>query len=1646
MLVLLQAWLSEPRWARSELWLVTSDAVAAVAEDGVEGLANAPLWGLVRSVRSEHPEIVLRLLDIQGDSPAESVRAALFVQDEPDLALRGQKVLAPRLMLANVSPQTLGRPTRLQRTNGTVLITGGTGALAQVVAHHLVKVHGVRHLMLTSRRGPEAAGAGALRTELEQLGAHVTLSDCDVTRREAVAALLQSIPAESPLSAVFHCAGTLDDGPVESLTADRIERVFGPKIDAALHLHELTAHLDLEAFVLFSSVAGVVGSPMKGNYAAANAFLDALAAYRHQRGQAAQSLAWGLWQPRGAGMTAELSRANLESIRRLEGIAPLSIEQGLHLLDSALAQPEASLVPVHLDVLQLARKDKPVPALFRGLIKDRASMPPAALGKGSDSVALCQRLAALSEADGLDAVVALVRSEVATVLGLANAAAIPPDRQLKSLGLDSLMTLDLRNRLQARLGLRIDISLLRLPDPQSVAVEILRRCRDESSAQGTTSERPAASASDEKVDSKVADRTASDPSAAAISAHRPQLGSLSSSQQRLWFLHQALERPETYNLSIAFRVHSSLHSQFLMQALDAVTARHEQLRVCFIEHDGVPQQRVLPWVEPALQIDDLSHLPIEQRERTLAQKLSDQARQPFSLSQSPLLRMVLFQLGPTECVLTLTWHHIITDGVSLGIFFAELSEAYQTLSSGREPAWSRAPSYLRYCERSQAWLQTPEAQAQREWWRQELKDLQPLNLPTDRPAPKMSSKRGGCTTFDLSPASSRAVAELTAAAECTPFVVLFAAWSALLSRYCGQQDFAIGTDVVNRPEAELQNVLGFFVNTLPIRCDLSGDPSVAELLQRMRGRIWSVLDRQELPLNEVVRVALSWRQEDLSSSPLFCVGFVLEESRWFPRSFGGAALEPLTRTISGDVEGTAKFDLSMAVVQTDLGYRATLEYAQDLFDASSVERLAIHYQRILTAMVEDLKRPLSALPLLSDAERRQILVQWNATTAAYPKGCIPELFAQQVARTPDAVALFFEGQTLTYRELDARTNQLAHYLQSLGVGREVRVGIYLERSLELPLAILGILKAGGAYVPLDPDSPHRRLGLVVEDAELRVLIGHSERLPLSWLGERESFTQVDLSDATVAERIAAMSEAPPACAASAHSLAYVIYTSGSTGTPKGVQMEHHSVLNLVESHKHRFGDQPSAVTLVSPVVSDPSVSNLLGALLGGHTLFVVDQSTWRDGEALLDYLRIHAIEVCDCTPALLRLLVEAGLPTAQGLALRMLLCGGEALPTALVQTLYAPGIHSRLTVVNLYGPTECCVDVTALDLSAQNLPAAAVVPLGRPLLNTRIYVLDQALRPVPIGVSGELCIGGAGVSRGYLNRPDLTAQKFVPDPFSDDASARLYKSGDLARFLADGTIEFLGRLDHQIKLRGYRIELGEVESALATHPDVHSCAVVVREDLPGDKRLCAYLVSRSAAPPSLASLREHLGVQLPEYMLPASFVFLPDLPLSANGKIDQKALPVPSSQGDREEYEPPSTALEQSLADIFATVLHLDRVGRNDNYFAIGGHSLLATQAISRIRSTLQIELPLRTLFEAPTVGGLAQVLHRPDGLACGPERSPRLPGCPAPDRWRCRLLSSGCGSSINLTEGVPPTTFSPRCASEDPRRSLPWAERCKRS
>jgi surfactin family lipopeptide synthetase A len=1045
---------------------------------------------------------------------------------------------------------------------------------------------------------------------------------------------------------------------------------------------------------------------------------------------------------------------------------------------------------------------------------------------------------------------------------------------------------------------------------------------------------------------------ASNPSLSTINpVDRTQDIPLSFGQQRLWLVEQIQELGATYNEFIVLNIQGCLNISVLSKVVTEIVRRHEILRTKFVVVDGSPVQKISPTFQVSIPVVNLQTLPVPQQSARAQELIKQEQQYTFNLSDDILIRVTLLKLAEDSYVLLLNMHHIVSDGWSVGIFVREFSALYQAFAQEKSsPLPELSVQYADFACWQRELLRGDVLTTQLEYWQKQLAGAPALlELPTDRPRPAKQTFQGSSVRTNLDSKLTQQLKLLTQQSGATLYMTLLAAFSTLLSRYSNQQDIVIGSPIAGRNFSEIESLIGFFVNTLALRINLEGNPTFTELVRRVKQVTLDGYAHQDVPFEKLVEKLQPERS--LSYSPISQVVFALQNT-----PLDKLELPGLTLTHVEVEKVAAKNDLVVLVEERNSELVILWDYNTDLFDVETINRMAKHFETLLTEIVKNPLTEIEKLPLLTPKERHQLLVEWNNTQVDYSQDkCIHELFAAQVQATPDAIAVVFQDQYLTYQQLNQKANQLANYLQSLGVSSEIPVGICVERSLEMVIGLLGILKAGAAYVPLSPNYPFERLSFIVEDVQPPVILTQEdlqEKLPSTW-------AQVICLDSEW-EDIAASSEEIKTNT-TPQNLAYIIYTSGSTGKPKGVLVPHQGLCNLAEAQIQSFDVKPGSRVLQFAAFSfDASVSEVFMALCSGASLYLGTSEELLPGSNLTQLIQENEITHITLPPSALAVLPNKDLPSLQSL-----IVAGEACGVELVAQW-----SSNRRFFNAYGPSECTVCATIAECNDPTKKPS----IGRPIQNTQVYILDKHLQPVPIGITGEIYIGGVGVTRGYLNRTDLTAEKFITNPFNPELS--LYKTGDLGRYLANGNIEFLGRIDNQVKIRGFRIEPDEVQAVLASHPNVQDAIVIARTDNSHNKRLVAYIVEHQEQ--NSAYYKNYLRELLPDYMVPSDFVHLESLPLTPNGKVDRRALPAPEQMRSQVEtnFVLPRDTLELQLAEIWEEVLEVRPVGIKDNFFDLGGHSLLAIKLMSKIEQNLGKNLPLTTLFSAPTVEQLASIIR----------------------------------------------------------------------
>lgn len=1084
---------------------------------------------------------------------------------------------------------------------------------------------------------------------------------------------------------------------------------------------------------------------------------------------------------------------------------------------------------------------------------------------------------------------------------------------------------------------------------------------------------------------------------------------LSYAQERLWFLDQLIPGSAMYNLPIAVRLNGEVDLPALERALTEITKRHESLRTTFEMRGPELVQVIGDAGEVKLDIEDLTQLGEAERQRVVNRRIDGEAAKPFDLGRGPLMRVLVLKIAEHEHAILLTMHHIISDGWSMSLLIEEVGALYSAYMEGRpSPLPELDLQYRDFAVWQRNWLSGNVLEQQLEYWRGQLGTSVPvLDIATDHPRPARPHFYGATHAFNVPQSLSLSLQSVSQTEGVTMFMVMLAAWQTLLSRYTGQSDISVGTPIANRNRAEIERLIGFFVNTLVLRTDLNGDPDFREVLRRVKEVCLGAYAHQDMPFEKLVMEFQPDR--DLSRTPLFQTMLVLQNA-----PVGEPRMKGLSVTEMSGHSLTAKFDLLLVLMETKQGLQGVLQFDSEIFERSRIKRMGEHFVSLLKEVARDANQRISEIGLLRESERHQLLVDWNRTSVEFPtEKCVHELFEQQALRKAEATAVTYEAESLSYAELNARANQLANYLQRLGVKREQRVGLYLERSARMIVSLLGILKAGAAYVPLDLAYPQERISLILNDAQIEFLLTeqkHLEALPEHTVREicLDSDWELIAREPTTLNTV----QCDP------NNLAYVIYTSGSTGMPKGVSISHRAIVRLACHDDDLSLKEDDVVSQGSTATFDAATFEIWATLLNGARLSGISKEVLLSAPALAQHIKQEGLSVLFIATALFNQIALDDAAIFDGV--REIWVGGSVLEPVCVRAVIERGYQGR--IVNGYGPTETTVFAVCHTVT-EIAPETRVLPIGRPIANTDVYILDRQMNPVPVGIVGELYIGGYGLARGYLSRPELTAAQFVPHPYSAAPGARLYRTGDLARYREDGCIEYLGRIDHQVKVRGYRVEPGEVEAVLLQHPGVLECVVLAVEKEKSDKQLAAYVVAEDeGATP--AALRSYLAEKLPAYMVPAAFVFLDRLPLTINGKVDRNALPAADElrTTTSEVYVAPHTEIQQTLASIWSEVLGVEQVGIFDNFFELGGHSLMATQVMSRIRQTFQVEVPLRNIFETPTIEKLSEAIElelsdeqeNMDKIARALERMEELSAAEVDELLQTKAAGITSGSATN--------------------------------
>ncbi len=1596
--------------------------------DPAQGLIGA----LCTVINQEYPNLTCRVIDLPISPKVKDSRTVihrlyceLIGPANPWLvAYRGNHRWAPFYEPVKEIPKLVNElPIRL-REKGVYLITGGLGRIGLTLAAYLGQKVKARLALVDRIALPDRAewsvwlinhserDATSLRIRqiqaIENSGGRVWLAQAEVSNLVDIQRVVQQVQVEyGALNGVIHAAGLVGERAIKAIqelgTPD-CEAQFTPKVYSLGVLAQALRNLPLDFVFLQSSLSAVLGGLGLGAYAAANLYMDGFADLLNMSSEVPWiAVDWDGWQfPDGipasaaadlpAGSEGEsprpLTRATLEQLS-------MTPQEGVQIFERLMSYENITHWVISTADLE-ARMERWLGGGDQKDIFEETLQPVGGVDqapqKGTGFPRPKLQTPYVAPRNDLEQAIVQVWQKV---LGIEPVGVYD---DFFELGGHSLLATQLITRV--RDVYHVELPLRKLFEKPTVAglVELIITAQ------------PVISPLTEEIPLLGIDHKTTAPQRIPRNDHHGDLA-LSFGQQRLWFLDQLEPDSPLYNNFAALKFFGPLSIPALEYSLRQIILRHEALRTVFQDRAGTPVQVVVaasPGEDNQLQEFQIPLTRIDLREYPAIEQMQEvmrlgvvEARRPFNLAQGPLLRVTILQLGAEEHVSFLTMHHIISDGWSVGVLIRELAAFYTGYLSNQSVLLPELPiQYADYATWQHQWLQGEVLERQLAYWKEKLKSSPAsLELFTDRPRPAYQTANGASLWFELPERLSKGLVVLSLSEGVTLFITLLAALQTLLYRYSSQEDICVGTPIANRNRAETEDLIGFILNTLVMRTDLSGDPTFRDLLGRVRETALGAYAHQDLPFEMVVDALQP--QRDMSRPPFFQVIFDLQVGSLQALELPGLKIIPLRLD-----SGTAKFDLALSMEETDSRLQGYFNYNTDLFDPETILRLLGHWITLLQGIVAQPEAHISHLPLLTPSEWQQIVVDWNnIATFNEPALFVHQWIEAQAEQRPGEVALVIGSVTLTYQQLNERADQLANYLLDLGVGPEVLVGLCVERSPEMIVGLLGVMKAGGAFLPLDPTYPRERLAFMVVDSQIRVMLTQSELVAGLQLAEFQAdglrIVCLDTDWPVISRQEIQNTVEPRTTLVAGENLAYVIYTSGSTGKPKGVMITHQSIANHCRDMQQRFGTHPGdRVLQFASLNFDAALEQVFVTLMVGAQLVLRENEVWTSAE-FHRKIAEYGLTVVNIPPAYwyqwAAYAVGDGKSDVNPLPqLRLVIVGGDVMPVDSVN-LWRQTTMSQVRVLNAYGPTETTITATtyeipsSMDRDFSRSAAYGRVPIGRPHPNRTAYILDPNGNPVPIGVPGELHLGGAYLARGYLNRPDLTEENFIPDPFPSSRRGlpypipvlRLYKTGDLARFLPGGTIDFLGRIDQQVKLRGFRIELGEIEAALITHPEVNEVIVLLREDTPGDTRLVAYIVPVAGSQPDSDELLELLKEKLPVYMLPAAFVFIEGLPLTPSGKIDRRVLPVPEQirQEGRKNYVAPRNPIELELAHLWAEVLKIpwredqSPVGVFDNFFELGGHSLLATQLLSRVQSLYRVELPLRQLFENPTIAGLAGVI-----------------------------------------------------------------------
>ncbi|WP_159025668.1 non-ribosomal peptide synthetase/type I polyketide synthase [Aquimarina sp. Aq78] len=1500
----------------SHFWWVTSGVYAG----SETGLSLSPLLGLSRVFMNEHPDISMGIIDIDYGDIEKNTLSTVWSRatGREQYLYKDNEVLG--LKLTRYLPDSTPKASLTLSPDKAILITGGLGEIGLEVSKWLIEHTESNRIVLIGRNQPTKKAQSKIE-ELHKLGGEIITIKADVADRESIEKCIKEIQEIYTIQGVIHLAGVIDDNVLVDQTPERFTKVLVPKVSGAWYLHEATKSIELEFFVLFSSIASVFGSSGQSNYAAANSFLDGLATYRRNNGLVANTINWGTWT---IGSFSNLSKQEKNRIAQ-SGISPISKEVGFDLLHKIITKKEKSnLLCADIDSSKLQQQllnfYGRIPSFYKEIILEKKAESNVVINDFS----FIDKLRNLAQEDRANFLQEELKKEVCNILSLQTVAI---DQPLLNFGLDSLMALELRNRLANKLKKKLPNTILfQFPTIIDCVTYLLNEIEN-----------------DEKVKE--------DTVISLQKTKRQDTIPASYAQEALWFIDQ-LQGSKEYHVFRVLELSGLPDKEVLGKSLTQLINKHEILRTVIVNDDNGNLYQKIQETEDF----KVNHLYLENRSE-LDTEIRNILNRPFDLSSDVMFRATLIETTTSENFLIFVLHHIAADGVSDAIIFDEFLEAYQAFSAKKEIHNDVLDiQYAEYAIWEREYLKGITLESMLDYWKNKLEGHNRLQLPFDFSYHQKENRRGKKIEVRLDDALRTELIYISKQEGVTLFMTMLSVFKVMMYRYSGQDDICIGTPVANRTEKELEHMVGMFVNTLVLRSDLSGNPNFRSLLQQIRQITLEAYENQSVPFEKVVEKVVT--QRDFSGNPIFQVMFGAQSTTDIDKlEVGNLKVSEYKVT---DIP--AMFDLTFTMDERKDHVLLIVEYCADLFREDTIYRMISHYNELLKSVIENIESSIDTLSMQSIKEKNQLLYEFNDTQTDYPLDkALVDLLQEKTKQIPNKTAIVFEEITLTYKELDERSNQLAHYLREKGIKEDVLVPICLERSIEMVVAILAVFKAGGAYVPMKPDYPESRMRYILDQIQAKIVLTDDRTSSIIPENDKVEIFKVDSEKKLLGKYPVNL----PDLIVSPDSLSYVIYTSGSTGKPKGAMIEHRGMLNHLFAKIDGLGvTADSVVAFTAPFTFDISVWQMFSGLLVGGSIVIYKEEMIYEPTSLLASIKEHKVNILQLVPSYVSEILNIDSENVLN-QLTYFIVTGEAVSPALLVDWFNK--YPTVPVANAYGPTEASDDVSTHYM--HSAPDVVNVSIGKPMSNLQLYVVDSSANLCPIGVQGELWVSGIGVGRGYLNDKERTNKSFINNPFVK--GERIYKTGDLARWLPDGSLEYLGRIDNQVKVRGHRIELGEIENVLSKSETVKSCCVLARKDHRGSNRLIGYVVSENEF--DKIGLQSYLKSKLPEYMVPGLWVNLDKMPLTPNGKINRKGLPDPDeSEFSTQEYTAPTNEIETQMVTVWENLLGIDKIGIHDGFFELGGHSLLATRLVSELRKLFNVEVTIKDIFEFTTIEQLA--------------------------------------------------------------------------